>query len=132
MVSAPTHLQRPTKARSRAQARRMRHTPVAAEKIFWSEVRNRNLAGYKFKRQHPIATYIADFVCLEAKLIVELDGPFHALKRKHDKRRDEALRQHGFTTLRIRNEDLAADLLGTLQLVKHYLVNAPLPLSTGC
>lgn len=121
MVSAPTHLQRPTKARTRAQARRMRHAPVAAEKIFWSEVRNRNLAGYKFKRQYPIATYIADFVCLEAKLIIELDGPFHALKRKQDEKRDETLRQYGFTTLRIRNEDLAADLPGMLQRIKHSL-----------
>jgi very-short-patch-repair endonuclease len=49
-----------------------------AEKLLWARLRNRQLAGYKFRRQHPIGPFIVDFVCLEKKLLVEVDGGQHA------------------------------------------------------
>lgn len=56
---------------------KMRRSPVVNEKSFWLEVRDRKLGGFKFRRQVPIGPYIADFVCVEKMVIVELDGPLH-------------------------------------------------------
>ena len=58
----------------RGHAKRMHREPTEAEKVFWWEIRDRRLEGHKFKRQYLVGGYIADFVCLESKLIIELDG----------------------------------------------------------
>jgi very-short-patch-repair endonuclease len=83
----------------------MRHVPTEAEKKFWWIVRAHRLGGYKFKRQYPIGRYIADFVCLEAKLIVELDGGQHAGQKDYDAARDAFLQAKGFTVWRLWNPD---------------------------
>jgi very-short-patch-repair endonuclease len=83
----------------------MRHVPTEAEKKFWWIVRAHRLSGYKFKRQYPIGRYIADFVCLEAKLIIELDGGQHAGQKDYDAARDTFLRSKGFTVWRLWNAD---------------------------
>lgn len=88
MVTELRKRDRALRSINRQRARAMRHKPVEIEKLFWWEVRNRKLAGYKFKRQVLIGPYIADFVCLEHRLVVELDGPFHAAKQAYDERRD--------------------------------------------
>ena len=61
----------------RVSARSMRSHPTDVEKAMWWRLRNRNLGGFKFRRQRPIGRHVADFVCLEARLIVELDGAQH-------------------------------------------------------
>jgi len=95
-----------------------------AEAVFWQKVRDRKLGGYKFRRQHPISVYIADFVCMEARLIVELDGPIHHKGRQPvlDERRTKDLMHLGFRVVRYRNEQvfdemphLLADLLLRLE-----------------
>ena len=86
----------------------MRHKPVAMEKLFWSIARNRQLGGFKFKRQVPIGPYIADFVCLECKIIIELDGPLHHAAR--DAKRDTYLEREGFRVHRFSNDETADDL----------------------
>jgi very-short-patch-repair endonuclease len=68
-------------------------------------VRAHRLGGYKFKRQYPIGHYVADFVCLEAKLIVALDGEQRAEQRTYDSVRDSFLRSRGFTVWRLRNDE---------------------------
>lgn len=93
----------------------MRAKPVAMEKLFWSKVRDRQLGGYKFRRQVPIGPYIADFVCAERKVIVELDGPLHADRAGYDKARDQLLERQGYRVLRFSNDYTAEDL-GTLLL----------------
>ncbi len=75
MVKAYTEDKRDALSANRNRAKAMRHEPVLTEKLFWSIARNRQLDGFKFKRQVLIGPYIADFVCAECKLIVELDGP---------------------------------------------------------
>ena len=102
----------------------MRRVPTEAEKKFWWMVRAHRLGGYKFKRQYPIGPYIADFVCLEAKLIVELDGAQHAERKQYDNVRDVFLRSKGFVIWRLWNaeflenqEPVARQLLAILDSV---------------
>jgi very-short-patch-repair endonuclease len=87
---------------TRSFARRLRRAQTAAEVTLWRELRDRRLDGWKFRRQDPIEGYIADFLCFEARLIVEVDGPLHEeIERKlKDRKRDTILLAHGFRTLR--------------------------------
>ena len=83
----------------------MRKVPTDAEHKLWQALRNRQLNGMKFRRQVPIGNYVPDFVCFEAKLIVELDGSQHA-DNTYDVNRDAWFRQQGFTILRFWNPDV--------------------------
>ena len=83
----------------------MRHVPTDAEKKFWWMVRDRRLGGYKFKRQYPFGNYIADFICLEVKLIVELDGGQHAEQRDYDANRAVFFAAQGFRVIRFWNPE---------------------------
>src|SRR5690348_16920195 len=111
MVTAGTVRKRRALDVNRDRAREMRHDPVACEKLFWSLVRNRKLANFKFRRQAPIGPYIADFVCAERQFVVELDGDLH--DAGYDARRDAYLAQQGYRVLRLRNEDFIADVPNT-------------------
>jgi len=95
--------------RLRGFARDMRSAPTEAEKRLWGALRNRRLDKLKFRRQVPIGPYIADFVCMEAKLIVELDGSQHA-ESLRDMARDSNLEERGFRVLRFWNDDVVRDL----------------------
>jgi very-short-patch-repair endonuclease len=90
----------------RSFAKEQRSIPTRAEDLFWQQVRAGRFHGYKFKRQVPIAPYIVDFLCAEARLIVELDGAPHDKpeQRAHDERRDAFLRGQGFRVLRFSND----------------------------
>jgi len=99
----------------------MRREAVTMEKLFWCEVRDRKLGGYKFKRQYLIGRYIVDFVSVERKLVVELDGPFHASRKKYDEARDAFLRAQGYRILRFRNDYAADDIGIVLATVKQAL-----------
>ena len=74
----------------------MRHKPTGAEARLWTLLRNRRFVDFKFRRQLPVGDYIVDFVCLERKVIVELDGPFHARRRQYDAERDAFLSAQGY------------------------------------
>jgi very-short-patch-repair endonuclease len=90
----------------RAFAQEQRSMQTRAEALFWQQVRAGRFHGYKFKRQVPIAPYIVDFLCVAARVIVELDGPPHEApqQRVHDQTRDAFLRSQGFTVLRFSND----------------------------
>ena len=92
-----------------ANARRLRRDQTLAEKAFWNLVRNRRLGGFRFLRQAPIDRYFADFVCEQAKLIVELDGASHEGREGHDARRTEALELFGYVVLRFPNDRVLGD-----------------------
>ncbi len=87
-------------------ARNLRKNQTDAEKIIWYQLRNRNLCGYKFRRQHPIGNYIVDFVCIDKKLIIELDGGQHQLQKEADLERTKTLNQMGFKVLRFWNNSV--------------------------
>jgi very-short-patch-repair endonuclease len=128
MVGTSTEKKRKSLTENRARAKSMRHEPVNTEKLFWSEVRNRRLGGFKFRRQVPISSYIIDFVCLEEKLIVELDGPLHADRTRYDANRDEVLGMLGYRVLRFTNDEVGDDFAGVLVAILHALRDgAPSP-----
>lgn len=87
----------------------MRRVPTDAEDKLWRELRSRRLDRIKFRRQVPLGNYIADFVCLEARLIVEIDGSQHG-DSAYDRRRDAELNARGFQILRFWNDDVLRDL----------------------
>jgi very-short-patch-repair endonuclease len=85
------------------------------------------LGGFKFKRQVLIGNYIADFVCVERKLVVELDGSQHANQREYDEKRDAFLEAKGFRVVRIWNMELLENPAGVLDMVLAALETAPSP-----
>lgn len=89
-------------------AKRMRKEPTAAEKFLWQILRRKAVQGYKFRRQHPIDRYIADFYCHKAKLVIEADGEVHDLEevKRKDENRDAVMKKYGLTVLRFKNEDV--------------------------
>ena len=126
MVTEDRKSKRKSRALNRSRAREMRHNPVSMEDAFWEEVRNRKLGGFKFKRQYLIDPYIADFVCLERHLVIELDGKLHEDRKGYDAARDAFLRKQGFDIYRIKNEDLAHNFAAVMSSILHDLT-APSP-----
>ena len=92
-----------------ANAHRLRRSQTLAESRLWPLLRGRRLHGFKFRRQVPIDRYIADFMCREANLIVELDGASHEERVVHDALRTEVLERCGFRVLRFDNELVLTD-----------------------
>lgn len=84
-------------------ARQLRENHTFAEARLWEMLRNRRMGGFKFRRQRPIGPYFADFCCLEAKLIVELDGNSHLGREGYDEARTNYLRDQGWYVLRFEN-----------------------------
>jgi len=93
------------RSRQVAFARRLRERAPSTEQLLWRLLRDRRLDGLKFRRQLPIGRYVADFVCLRHRLIVEADGPHHDQAR--DAERDAWLHSQGFRVLRFKNEQLS-------------------------
>ncbi len=110
-------------------ARANRKNPTQAEKMLWDELRNRKLNGFKFRRQHPISNYIADFYCHELALVLELDGHQHQEKdqKEYDKVRTMNLNDLNIKVIRFKNEDVLYDLEGVLELVAKHLYPSPSP-----
>lgn len=104
-------------------AKQNRKNATEAEDKLWQEVRNRNIAGFKFRRQHPIAGFIPDFVCLEQKLIIEIDGEYHNDQEqiKYDSARTEWLKEHNYSFLRFTNEEVLTKMPLVLQEISEAL-----------
>ena len=92
------------------QARQLRRETTEAEILLWKHLRNRNLAGLKFRRQHPIGRYIADFCCEDEKLVVELDGGQHADDADRDEERTRYIEKHGYRVVRYWNSEVLDNL----------------------
>ena len=95
---------------SRQFARKLRREQTSAESRLWWHLRNRQFHGWKFRRQVPIDGYIADFVCIDAKLIIEIDGGQHAEATAKDAGRSAHLEQSGFVVIRFWNEDILKNI----------------------
>ena len=109
----------------RNRAKSMRSRPTPAEHRLWQIIRAKRLAGYKFKRQLAIDHYIADFVCLQRRVIIEADGGQHAGSAT-DSARDAYLKARGFRVLRFWNSDIFENENGVLTSILNAL-DAPLP-----
>jgi very-short-patch-repair endonuclease len=98
------------------KARELRKNQTAAERLLWAEVRGEKL-GIKFRRQHPIGAYIADFFCPECALVIEIDGDSHFTpeQQEYDAVRTAAFRAHGIDVVRYTNHDIVHNLRGILE-----------------
>ena len=108
----------------RAFARTLRRQQTSSEELLWQQLRARRLDGFKFRRQVPIGGYVVDFLCLAAKLIVEVDGRQHGWEADYDAERTRALEGMGFVVLRVSNEDVRGNLAAVLARIRGAL---PLP-----
>ena len=102
-----------------AQARKLRKNMTDAERKLWHFLRNRRLAGLKFRRQVPIGPYIVDFACIEKKVIVEIDGGEHNFPdhRQYDAQRTAYLEGQGFRVLRFWNNQVLSDIEAVLTVI---------------
>ncbi len=101
----------------------MRGSLTDAETILWSRLKGRGLQGWRFRRQHPIGPFIADFACARARLIIEVDGATHSTQdeRDADARRTAYLESCSWYVLRIRNADVYENLNGVLNTILMHL-----------
>ena len=92
----------------KSYAQDLRNNATDAERRLWGHLRRRQLGGFKFRRQRPIGRYICDFVCLEASVVIELDGSQHVVDVPYDANRDAFLQSAGYRVLRFWNGDVLA------------------------
>ena len=103
------------------RSRELRQRMTLPEKILWQFLRGSTFAGLRFRRQHPIGHYIADFCCLSKKLIIELDGEYHEKIKQEDKQREDYLREQGFRILRFTNDQVFDRIEWLLQTIADEL-----------
>ncbi|MBN1471007.1 MAG: endonuclease domain-containing protein [Syntrophaceae bacterium] len=96
----------------------LRKRPTHAEQLLWNKLRQKQMEGFKFRRQQPIDNYIVDFICFEKRIIVEVDGGQHAIQNKDDIVRDSYLRQKGFQLLRFWNNEVLQNMDGVLEVIR--------------
>ncbi len=103
-------------------AKQMRKDYTEAENYLWQELRGNKL-DVKFRRQHPIESYIADFVCLQHALIVEVDGGYHetAEQKIYDEERTRILNEIGFTVIRFTNEEVLNNVINVIAKIKQAI-----------
>ncbi len=94
---------------NRDRARELRKNLTDTERLLWAALRGRRFAGFKFRRQMPLGSYIVDFVCLDRRLVIELDGGQHTQQADYDQRRTDWLRSQGFRVIRFWNHEVLQD-----------------------
>jgi very-short-patch-repair endonuclease len=105
-------------------ARHLRNNATEAERRLWQKLRRRQLNGFKFRRQRAIGRYVCDFVCLEAAVVVELDGSQHVGQAPYDEQRDAFLRSNGFRVLRFWNGDVYSEPDAVVQTIVEALTRS--------
>jgi very-short-patch-repair endonuclease len=122
-------MQHQSTSSAQRNARLLRAAMTNSERKLWYALRGEQL-GVKFRRQHPFGRYIADFACLEPKLVVELDGSQHAANEAYDDARDRFFRANGFAVLRFASNEPLVNLEGVLTVIQAHVqraVRAPSP-----
>ena len=109
-------------------AKSLRSGQTDAETKLWVHLRAHRFFGLKFKRQKPIGTFIVDFVCLEQKLIIELDGSQHADKVDYDEQRTKYLENEGYKVLRFWNNQVLQEMESVLEAIRLEIALSPTPL----
>ena len=104
----------------RHRARRMRHEPTQTEWLLWQALRRKQL-GVRFRRQVVLQGYIVDFYAASVRLIIEVDGAYHAQRSRSDARRDRRLRAAGYQVLHVSSEEVLADLAGVVARVWSFV-----------
>ena len=109
-IRTPEHIQQ--------YARELRQRMTPAEKLLWQRLRNRRVGGLKFRRQHPLGPFIADFYCAVHRLIVEIDGGIHDSQVLDDLFRTEQLEADDYRVIRFRNEQVLNDIDGVVAAIR--------------
>ena len=104
------------------RARILRKNMTDAERVLWRSLRNRQLEGFKFRRQKPIGSYIADFACIEKKIIIEVDGGQNASNKEYDTKRSAFLKKMGFKVLRFWNNEVLKEKDAVLNRIRKSLI----------
>jgi very-short-patch-repair endonuclease len=110
---------------SHRRERDLRRAQTEAESVLWQHLRGRRLLGFKFRRQHRIGPYFADFACCDAGLIVEVDGSQHLMQSAHDRRRTHFLQQRGYRVVRFWNDAVLRDTFTVLEAITIALAPHP-------
>jgi very-short-patch-repair endonuclease len=103
------------------RSRELRRDMTEAEALLWSRLRARQLQGFKFRRQVWLGGYVADFACVEARLVVEADGGQHDVRAEADRARTAALAREGYRVLRFWNHDILGNIDGVLMVISDAL-----------
>ena len=103
------------------RAKKLREEPTDAESRLWYVLRRKQTLGFKFRRQHPVGRYVADFACPEAKLIIEVDGGQHAEQVKEDAARTRELEAPGYAVLRFWNHEVFENFDGVQEVIRAAL-----------
>lgn len=111
------------------RARELRANSTNAEKKLWDMLRRKQIKGFRFRRQYPLGPYFADFVCLPARLVIEVDGGQHAEPEQeaHDRRRTMWLKRERFRELRFWNLDVLKNSDGVLEAIEAAIRATPPP-----
>jgi very-short-patch-repair endonuclease len=114
-------------------ARLNRKVDTEAEAMLWNRLRGRKLNGFKFRRQHPIEEFIADFYCHECNLVVELDGEYHSAEdqQSYDEGRTYNLEGLGIKVIRFKNSEIRNGIEEVLQAIAIHLIPFPSPPQKG-
>lgn len=107
------------------RARELRQHLTDAERRLWLHLRLRRVSGYRFRRQVPIGPYIADFACLDPRIVVEVDGGQHAIQENYDAKRDAFLKEQGFRVLRFWANEVLAQTDGVLDVIYRAMEETP-------
>jgi very-short-patch-repair endonuclease len=109
--------------------RALRRNLTPAEQVLWQELRGRKLLKSKWRRQENIGQFIADFLCKEHKLIVEVDGGIHELQREYDQLRTEIINVYGYRVIRFANKEILENAPLVLEKIAKELSHSPSPAS---
>lgn len=99
-----------TSANVQQRAKELRQEMTPAEKALWQLLRNRQLNGLKFRRQHPLGPFISDFYCAECRLVIELDGDIHDMQKDQDHQRTCQFEEFGCHVIRFRNDEVMTNI----------------------
>ncbi len=113
------------------KARVLRSNLTDAEQVLWRHIRLRQIDNHKFRRQRPVGPYIVDFVCLEKKLVIEVDGGQHSDNKAYDAARDQWLNTQGYRVLRFWNNDVLTNIEGVMEIVQRAMDEPPPVSSPG-
>ena len=99
-------------------ARTLRKGMTPAERTLWQALRRRRVAGLKFRRQHPIGSFVLDFVCPSIRLVIEVDGPVHDESVDYDQARTDQLERYGYRVIRFTNEEITTQIDGVIRRIE--------------
>ena len=106
-----------------AAARNLRQNMTPAEQVLWEALKGRQVAGLKFRCQHPVGPFILDFYCPARKLAVEVDGGVHDGQAEYDEARTQQLNDYGYQVLRFRNDEVLNALDSVLERVRQVALS---------